>query len=114
MGGLLRESHPYLVLLGSFGSEDGKHGDNGKYQYYSQRPIRVIGQAFQHDRLVVAHLLVVASQFYLDDIASLFHLLGIGLCVSRILDVAVVHYVVFRVEHDDRYGVVAFHHLCHQ
>ena len=59
-------------------------------------------------------LLEVATKLYANDVARLFHPPGIVLHAGRVLYISIVHHPIFRVEHDDRNGIVSLHHLRHK
>ena len=69
MSRFLGKAHPYLVLLRLLRCKKGKDGNDDKDKYDPKLYVRIISQAFYHERIVVTYvneapLLILFIQIY--------------------------------------------------
>ena len=124
---LLRQSHPYLVLLRFLGCEQGENGNNDEYHHYAQLNIGIVSQSLDHQRLIEADvnklpILVVFIEINADDVARSLHITGemrshlqtVRQVAAVESDVSVGLHRAFFVHHDDRDVIVFIDNLEHE
>ena len=114
MGGLLGEAYPHAVLLGALHAEQGKEGHQEKHDEDAKLYIGIGTQALEHERVVVAHLVVAARLVHIhaDDVACTAHGCRLVHEIAQRVGAMDAHVAVALdaasiVEHDDGDGVVA-------
>ena len=124
---LLRQAHPHLVLLRTLGGEKRKDSNHHKNEDHAELHIRIRGETFEHDRVVIAHKNVVVAHTVVEryayklvgSIQTSCHLRGvtqrIGIIVTA-LDLKVTErlHVAHLVDNDHGDGVVVVNDLQHE
>ena len=119
MSRFLRQSHPHLVLFSPLRRQQGKDGHYDKDHDNAQLPIRILREAFQQRRLIIAHQLIVYGVSDLDIVPGLVHPTAIvGYIPDRVLvpdvHIPIVHHLLIAVKHNHRDGLIALDHTQHQ
>ena len=120
MSCLLRQSYPYLVLLGTFRRQEGKDCNNNENHHHAKLHIGIGGQAFQHQRLVITHQLIIVALSSVPskintDIStclshpfSLFsdHPYRIGSITFLNVKITIVHHLSLCIKHNHWYRII--------
>ena len=119
MSRFLRQAHPHFILFSPLRRQQGKDGHYDKDHDNTQLPIRILREAFQQCRLIIAHQLIVYGVSDLDIVPGLVHPTAIVAHIpERVLvpdvHIPIVHHLLIAVKHNHRDGLITLYHAQHQ